>query len=829
MPAKRYVSFFQKIHRKIGKKLIFCLMCLVIPAVVVFNNFVPHSEIQEALATRAFPVQQPDTPGKGRISRSPRYITVEMKTPLETLVAGEPGSFKLEARLVEPKNASGTPPTWDRTAKNPLVVWVATRAESGIAFIDRVHPDRPHHHILVKFTLPPGPDSQTLIAKVNYRVNARTIAGEHTLWMEMYGRLIDASGNKIQDMGITKTPFKVDTHLRTKLLMLLVIAAAVFLFIVEWVRVDVVAIAMMVLLPELGLLNAKDTFEGISSNAVMAIIGVMIISYGLNRAGLVNRVIQPLLKHIGRSSRRLTVLFSSLIAAISSVMQNTGAAVLFLPAIRLVTSYRLKIPISRVLMPIGMAAILGGTMTMIGTSPLILLNDILPPGMPKFGFLELTPIGLALVAGGVAYLSTVGMRFLQHQSENTTGGQATEAIPSEQGILSSYPTIKGPFEIHVPEDYRLTKDPQSVVGIRRRYMVNIVATASSDGQCDIAPLPERTIRPQTDLCVYGPLDAVQTFVREYGLTLKDEPECFKDTMFNPSLAGLVEGVVSPRSSLIGQTIKEIRFRETFGVNPLAIHQSGQTYYQQLADRPLESGDAILMHGTWEQFHALGGMHQNLIIITPFEKEFHQPEKSRGALICFLVSLFLMILSSFYFQNQPYNPIPLSVCLMIGAVGMVLTKVITINEAYHAVDWRTVFLLGGLIPLGMAMDQTGTAEWLAKGIVLGLGSLMTPLVLLIVLATLSCLFTMVISNVGACTLLVPLGISIAHRIGVDPRVAAIVVGIGVSNSFVLPTHQVNALYMGPGGYRTKDYIKIGGILAIIYICTLVAMAYFFYLP
>jgi di/tricarboxylate transporter len=577
------------------------------------------------------------------------------------------------------------------------------------------------------------------------------------------------------------------------------------------------------------LLNAKDTFEGISSNAVMAIIGVMIISYGLNRAGLVNRVIQPLLKHIGRSSRRLTVLFSSLIAAISSVMQNTGAAVLFLPAIRLVTSYRLKIPISRVLMPIGMAAILGGTMTMIGTSPLILLNDILPPGMPKFGFLELTPIGLALVAGGVAYLSTVGMRFLQHQSENTTGGQATEAIPSEQGILSSYPTIKGPFEIHVPEDYRLTKDPQSVVGIRRRYMVNIVATASSDGQCDIAPLPERTIRPQTDLCVYGPLDAVQTFVREYGLTLKDEPECFKDTMFNPSLAGLVEGVVSPRSSLIGQTIKEIRFRETFGVNPLAIHQSGQTYYQQLADRPLESGDAILMHGTWEQFHALGGMHQNLIIITPFEKEFHQPEKSRGALICFLVSLFLMILSSFYFQNQPYNPIPLSVCLMIGAVGMVLTKVITINEAYHAVDWRTVFLLGGLIPLGMAMDQTGTAEWLAKGIVLGLGSLMTPLVLLIVLATLSCLFTMVISNVGACTLLVPLGISIAHRIGVDPRVAAIVVGIGVSNSFVLPTHQVNALYMGPGGYRTKDYIKIGGILAIIYICTLVAMAYFFYLP
>ncbi len=227
-------------------------------------------------------------------------------------------------------------------------------------------------------------------------------------------------------------------------------------------------------------------------------------------------------------------------------------------------------------------------------------------------------------------------------------------------------------------------------------------------------------------------------------------------------------------------------------------------------------------------HALQDLHQNLIIITPFEKEFHKPEKSGWALTCFSVTLFLMLLSSFYFQNRPYNPIPLSVCLMLGAVGMLLTRVITINEAYRAVDWRTVFLLGGLIPLGMAMDQTGTAEWIAKGIVIGLGTLMSPLLLLIVLAALSCGFTLVISNVGACTLLIPLGISIANQIGVDPRVAAIVVGLGVSNSFLLPTHQVNALYMGPGEYKTKDYIKIGGLLAIIYIAILVAMTYFFYL-
>ena len=160
--------------------------------------------------------------------------------------------------------------------------------------------------------------------------------------------------------------------------------------------------------------------------------------------------------------------------------------------------------------------------------------------------------------------------------------------------------------------------------------------------------------------------------------------------------------------------------------------------------------------------------------------------------------------------------------------MILSRVMTINDAYRSVDWRTVFLLGGLIPLGMAVDQTGTAQWLAKGIVFSLGSYMSPLLLLIVLACLSCCFTMVISNVGACALLVPLGISLANQIGIDPRVSAIVVGIGVSNSFILPTHQVNALYMGPGEYRTKDYIRIGGILTLIYITVLVSMVYLFYL-
>jgi di/tricarboxylate transporter len=761
-------------------------------------------------------------------SRQPRYVSVRMKSAFRTLVAGETGKFEIEAILNQPKNTEFGPLAWNKNGANGAIVWIASPRDSGIAFLDKTHPNRPHYHMMVEFAIPAGNTSSPLTAIVEYTVDSKTKTGRHELWLDIFSELITIDGNKVYDAGVASMPFEVDTHLFTKLLMLSVVMIAVVLFIFEWVRVDVVGILMMVLLPELGLLRVEDAFRGISSNAVIAIIGVMIISYGLNRAGLVNRLIQPLLDVVGRSRSRLVVIFSALIAGISSVMQNTGAAVLFLPAISLVTTNRLKIHISRVLMPIGMAAILGGTLTMIGTSPLILLNDILPPGMAKFGFLELTPIGLCLVIGGIAYLSTVGLRMLDGNLTEQTNAPGNAHSNNENNILSSYPLITGPYEIQIPKDYRQGEGPQEMADIRQRYLVNIVASAKDNNSRNMAPLPGKSIQSGYVLCAYGPEKGIHDFVQDYRLTLRKNPRHFKNTIFNPAITGIVEAVVSPRSSLIGQTLKEIRFRETFGITTLAIHQAGETYYRELADRPLQSGDTLLIQGTWKQFHTLQDFHHNFIFISFFEKEFHKPEKAVWALTCFLAALFLMILSSFYFQSRAYNPIPLSICLMFGALGMILCKVMTIGEAYRAVDWRTVFLLGGLIPLGMAVDQTGTAQWIAKGIVLSLGGLMSPLVLLIVLAVLSCVFTMVISNVGACALLVPLGISLANQIGIDPRLAAIVVGIGVSNSFILPTHQVNALYMGPGEYRSKDYIKIGGGLSFIYIVILVAMVYVFYL-
>ncbi len=777
--------------------------------------------------------RQPETTidGDAVATRLPGYVSVRMEKSAQPLVAGERGNFKIIAFINDSEKAQNTSLKWNQNAASPVTVWLASPHDSGIKFIDKNHPDRPDQHHLVRFDSPQNNDSEPLTATVDYIVKTDTKAGDHSFWLDISAELVTGDAGpkgEIHDVGVMKLPFKVDTHIKTKLLMLAVVAIAVFLFIVEWVRVDVVGILMMVLLPELNLINSHDAFRGLSSNAVIAIIGVMMISYGLNRTGTVGRCLHPLLKYLGKGASRVVAIFSGLIAVISSVMQNTGAAVLFLPAIRLVATRRLQIPISRILMPIGMAAILGGTITMIGTSPLILLNDILPKGMPKFSLFELTPIGLAIAAGGIFYLSTIGMYILSKNEPAPAFEEGDTCCVKKDEILKDYPLICGPGEIYVPEDYQAGSGPQELVNIRRQYLINIVAIGKDDGTHDIAPLPDTIIQPGFVLCVYGPEKAIREFTQNYGLVLREEPVVFKHSMFNPSIAGIVEIVISPRSSLIGETLEDVRFRETYEIAPLALHQAGKTCYRDMTDKILESGDTILVHGTWEHFHDLQKNHQNFIFITPFEDEFHKPEKAGMAVLGFSIALSLMVFSSFYFQNRSYNPIPLSICLMIGALFMIISKVMTITEAYYAVDWRTVFLLGGLIPLGMAVDQTGTAQWIAKGIITGLGSLMSPLLLLVILACLSCAFTMVISNVGACALLVPLGVSIATQIGMNPRAAVIVVGLGVSNSFILPTHQVNALYMGPGEYRSRDYVKIGGILSVVYIAILVSMTYLFYL-
>jgi di/tricarboxylate transporter len=314
----------------------------------------------------------------------------------------------------------------------------------------------------------------------------------------------------------------------------------------------------------------------------------------------------------------------------------------------------------------------------------------------------------------------------------------------------------------------------------------------------------------------GPETYIKRIAEDFGWKLLDNIDTFAEDL-SPSEAGVMMAVIAPRSKLFSKnTIYKIEVRRAFHVAALAIIRGDEIILENITHEPLSPGDALLLHGRWENFHRLK-TSPDLILTTSVPGEVLKVEKAKSALACLGISLAMIL----------FLKIKLSIALLAGALGMVLTRVLTIDEAYKSIDWMTVFLLAGLIPLGMAFQNTGAAQLIASGIISVLGGNLTPIVFLGVLGLLSSFFTLVISNVGATVLLVPLAMNMAAGIGADPRIAALVVAIAASNSFILPTHQVNALIMNPGGYRTLDYVRAGLGLTILYLLVMIFTLYIWY--
>jgi len=489
-------------------------------------------------------------------------------------------------------------------------------------------------------------------------------------------------------------------------------------------------------------------------------------------------------------------------------MQNIGAAALFLPAIQRV-SKQLKIPLSKLLMPIGFSAILGGTITLVGCSPLILLNDLLVPfHLEPFHLFDVTPIGLALVASGILCFIFFGRFILP---KGTTDDDNADIQLDE---IDNLPALGEQYELHTPVDFTDYREPVMVSDLRQHYLVNVVAIIEPPDFKVTSPGPDMEVRSDIDLVVCGKKKDVTRMAEDEGLLLKEVVDVFKDDV-SENTSGTVEAVVAPRSSLVGKTLNQANLQDQFRVTPLVIHRRDETYRAEISNIVLEVGDSIFLYGTWQRLKILQE-ERSLLFTTPVDVEFMRPEKAMLAGFWLAVALSMIM----FFNIQ------LSVSLMTGALGMIVTRVLSIDEAYYSVDWRTIFLLAGLIPLGIATEKTGTAAWIAHAVLNTIGTVQ-PIVLLTVIGILSTVFTLVISNVGATVLLVPLVVNMAIAAHTDPRMAALVVGLATSNSFMLPTHQVNALYMGPGRYRSVDFMKAGFLISIVFIVVMIGMISLFY--
>jgi di/tricarboxylate transporter len=595
-------------------------------------------------------------------------------------------------------------------------------------------------------------------------------------------------------------------------LVLILLSATIGLFVSELVRVDIAAILVMVTLGLLGLVPTGELFNGFASNAVISIIAVMILGAGLDRTGVMTVVSSWILRIGGTDVTRVVPAVTVAVGTIASMMRGVGATALFLPVMSRVSA-RTGIPQSRLLMPMAFCAMLGGNITMVGTSPLILLNDLienanasLPSGvqtLQTFDLFDVAPIGVALLISGVLYFALAGKYLLPAAKEKSTGAPARTKT-----YFADIYGIKGDvYELLVTVDSPLVG--MTVGEAEKMTGAPLLLAIRNTEEPRLAPPSDEMIWVGTILGVMGTRDLVGRFALDNQCRVQPRLRTF-GPLFNTSRAGISEVVIPPGSRLIGQAVGEARLRRRYGISVLAVNRRGKILTEGVRDLQLETGDCLVSHSTWRDLSAVA-RERDFIVATDIPKEEQRPQKVAHAVFFFALSVGMIIFTDFR----------LSIALLVGAMGMVLTGVIAIDEAYGSVSWKTVFLLASLLPLGQAMERTGTAAWIAQEITVVLGDV-PDLVIQIALAMLATLFTLVMSNVGATAILVPIAVGIALTTGANPTMYALIIGLCTSNSFILPTHQANALIMGPGGYRVADFFRVGGGLSVIFIIVTLTM-------
>ena len=570
-----------------------------------------------------------------------------------------------------------------------------------------------------------------------------------------------------------------------------ILVLAIGLFISDRVRVDLVALLVLLALVLTGLLTPEAAFAGFASPAVITVWAVFIISGAMFYSGVADLLAQQMLRLAGNNPTRLLIVIMITAGVMSAFMNNIGAVAILLPAVVSI-GRSLRIAPSKLLMPLAFAALLGGNMTLIGTPPNILATTILQDygGVEPFQFFDFLPMGIVVLVAGIIYMVVAGRHLLP---ERQSGDELVDAYP-----VRGYVT-----EMRVGEKSPLVGKTVKQSRFGERYDLSILRVRQESGEMG-SPTAERPLQAGDVLLIEGPLQDILTMARTQGLQLVQE---WQSQKWHPNLKTegmqLVEITLSPQSSLTGQTLKQMGFRAQFSLSVLAIRHNGKSLTDHLGDVPIEFGDALLVQGSPNKFSLLRKNSNFLILDTP-PIELRRTEKAAVALLVLLGVLL----------SATFGWLGVATTMVLGAVLMVLSGVLTMDEAYRAIDWQSVFLIAGMLPLGIAMEETGTARLLADQLVQFMGNL-GPVAVLGGVFILTALLTEVISNAASAVLMVPIAIDAAFGLNAAPEPFVMATVLAASTSFLMPVgHQVNVIIYGPGGYRFSDYARVGVWLNLI---------------
>lgn len=571
------------------------------------------------------------------------------------------------------------------------------------------------------------------------------------------------------------------------LIVFIVLAGAVVLFSMEKFPVDLTAIVVMTALLLTGIITPEEGISGFSNSATVTVAAMFVLSAGLFNTGAMN-LITEMLRKLMKKNYKLGILALMIAACfISAFINNTAVVALFIPIVISIARAS-KISPSKMLMPLSFSAILGGVCTLIGTSTNILTSAILQQnGAPPLGMFEMSSFGVTLSVVGIFYMMFIGIKLLPEKKANEL---------TENFEMLDYIT-----EIILPADSKYINNSIRDSSLVKEIDIDILEIQRSDGRKFI-PSPDSLLLENDTLKVRCNIEKLKEISQKEGVILKPERKfAEEDLLFNE--AKMVEAVITPNSRLIGKTIKSISFRNSFGATVLAIRHRGKIMHEKLANTVLLAGDVLLIEVKRDW---LPQLRKNTAFILISEVTLTKMKKSK--IIISILILSVVVLAA------AFNLMPIVGTAIIGSVLLILTGCVSLEEAYKAVDWKVIFLLAGLVTLGIALQKSGGAEYISNGII-HLASSSNPHVLVSLFFFLSMALTAFMSNNASVALLIPISLVTANTLSIDSRPLIMAVTFAASIDFMTPIgYQTNTMIYGPGNYKFTDYLKVGAPLNFI---------------
>ncbi len=577
-------------------------------------------------------------------------------------------------------------------------------------------------------------------------------------------------------------------------LLLLIIVIALVLFALERLPVDVIALGVMIALILTRLVTPDEAFSGFGSSTVLLIFGLLVQTEALSRTGVVDYAGRLIFRYTGSSPNRVLIIVMVSSAVLGAFMSNTASTAFFVPLV-IGIARRAHLSPAKLLMPLAFSSILSSSVTLVSTSSNILISGLMTNyNLAPMGMFELAPVGIPIVIVGVAYMYFIGKRIIPDRFEpaEIEGGLSSRLYISEIVISPESPFIGktlGESSLGRDLDLRVMR----IVRDKKRYLV---------------PHADQVLQEMDELLVEGGRDEILKVKTMNGADIKADVK-LGDPDIQLDDLGMIEGLILPGSPLIGRTLNGIRFRDRYGLQVLAINRHGRALRRKLSLVRLELGDALLIQGEPERIAQLE--RDDIIrILETNDPHIPNPGRARTAIAIFLLSLVLAVL----------NVVPLAVAMVIGTILVFLTRCITPEEAYRNIEWKALILIGSMLALGVAMDKTGTATYIAAMIVSLVGGL-SPLLLLTAFFIVTVILTQPMSNQAAAVVIIPVALQTALQLHFDPRPFAMMIAVAASCSYMTPLEPSCLLVYAPGRYKFADFLKVGtlltGLIFVVAIC------------